>query len=213
MGMPAKVKTALRTLLLSTADVCGTEGRKTKLRYNGRADNLFFGAPSFFETLNFKDTQNPLVWKLHVGPHRHAHFGAGRRSSAADAPELLGDPFLASAEPKMPALHDMHKAIAAKTFARAEFFLLMSSLHYRWVIGVERLHIGCAQLARPRRPPHDNFADSLQPCVSPGTTDVPSPSESQARGFLHGHGKGHSILGPSLHWLLPNLDKPCLQRR
>ena len=29
-GMPAKVKTALRTLLLSTSDVPGTEGRKTR---------------------------------------------------------------------------------------------------------------------------------------------------------------------------------------
>ena len=34
--MPAKVKTAFRTLLLSTSDVPGTEGRKTALRYNGQ---------------------------------------------------------------------------------------------------------------------------------------------------------------------------------
>ena len=112
----------------------------------------------------------------------------------------------------MPALHDMHKAIAAKTFARAEFFLLMSSLHYRWVIGVERLHIGRTQLARPRRPLHDNVAASLQPCVAPGTTDLQAPSESQARGFFHGHGKGHSILGLSLHWLRQNLGERIFPR-
>ena len=35
-GMPAKVKIALRTLLLSTSDVPGTEGRKTALRFDGR---------------------------------------------------------------------------------------------------------------------------------------------------------------------------------
>ena len=36
--MPAKVKTALRTLLLSTSDVPGTEGRKTALRFNGHGE-------------------------------------------------------------------------------------------------------------------------------------------------------------------------------
>ena len=39
-GMPAKVRTALRTLLLSTSDVPGTEGRKTALRFNGHGKNL-----------------------------------------------------------------------------------------------------------------------------------------------------------------------------
>ncbi len=39
--MPAKVKTALRTLLLSTPDVPGTEGRKAQLRFNGHGNNLF----------------------------------------------------------------------------------------------------------------------------------------------------------------------------
>ena len=36
--MPAKVKTALRTLLLSTSDVPGTEGRKTALRFDGHGE-------------------------------------------------------------------------------------------------------------------------------------------------------------------------------
>jgi hypothetical protein len=59
--MPTKVKTALRTLLLSTSDVPGTEGRKTALRYNGHGNNLFFGPPSFFNTPNFADTYHPLM--------------------------------------------------------------------------------------------------------------------------------------------------------
>ena len=33
-GMTAKVKTALMTLLLSTSDVPGTEGRETALRFD-----------------------------------------------------------------------------------------------------------------------------------------------------------------------------------
>ena len=62
--MPAKVKTALRSLLLSTSDAPGTEGRKTQLRFDGHSNNLFFGAPSFFTTPNFADTYNPLVKNL-----------------------------------------------------------------------------------------------------------------------------------------------------
>ena len=46
--MPPKVKTALRTLLLGTSDVPGTEGRKTKLRFDGHGNNLLFGGSSFF---------------------------------------------------------------------------------------------------------------------------------------------------------------------
>ena len=86
--MPAKVKTALRTLLLSTSDVPGTEGRKTQLRYNGHANNVFFGAPSFFTTPNFADTYNPLVTCLPPEPLRgfwtlHC-FGESRRSKQGE---------------------------------------------------------------------------------------------------------------------------------
>ena len=34
-----------------------------------------------------------------------------------------------------------------------------------------------------------------------GTTDMQAPIEAQGRGFQHGHGKGHSILGPTMNWL------------
>ena len=58
--MPAIIKTALRTLLLSMADVPGTEGRKKRLRFNGHAGNILFGPPSFFNTPNFADTYHHL---------------------------------------------------------------------------------------------------------------------------------------------------------
>ena len=45
--MPPKIRTALRTLLLSTSAVPGTEGRKKKLRHNGHANNLLWGPSSF----------------------------------------------------------------------------------------------------------------------------------------------------------------------
>ena len=48
---------------------------------------------------------------------------------------------------------------------------------------------------------HDEVAASLQPCVVPGSTDVQAPFEAQGRGFVHGHGKGHSIITPGMKWL------------
>ena len=96
-GMPAKVKTALRTLLLSTSDVPGTEGRKTALRFDGHGNNLLFGASSFFVTPNFADTYSPLVVQLHEGPGKRSHLDI-RGAAVARASGITG------AEPIMPPL-------------------------------------------------------------------------------------------------------------
>ena len=193
-GMPAKVKTALRTLLLSTSDVPGTEGRKTALRFNGHGNNLKFGAASFFVTPNFADTYSPLVLQLHEGPGKRSHLdirGASQRAG----------PDLRSPAPTMPSLERMHQIVAADPRAQAKFFLLMTELHYRYIIGVERLFVGRATLARQAVSTEDDVAASLQPCVAPATTDVQAPFEAQGRGFTHGHGKGHSVIGPTMAWL------------
>ena len=79
--------------------------------------------------------------------------------------------------------------------------MLMTELHYRFTIGVERLHIGRLTLARPRLPLQDQVAASLQPCIAPGTLDVQAPFEAQGRGFQHGHAKGHGIVGTTMRWL------------
>ena len=84
--MPAKSSTALRTMLLSTADVPGTEGRKRKLRFDGHANNLLWGPPSFFATPNFADTYNPLVKMLHDGPSRDSHMNI--RAGSPTPPRL-----------------------------------------------------------------------------------------------------------------------------
>ena len=84
---------------------------------------------------------------------------------------------------------------------RQSFLLLYTELYYRYVVGMERLHIGRLTLARPRKTVHDEVAASLQPCVVPGETYVQALFETQGRGFVHGHGKGHSIITPSMKWL------------
>ena len=206
--MPAKVRTALRTLLLSTSDIPGTEGRKRKLRFNGHANNLAFGPPSFFAKANFADTYNPLVRLLHDGPARDSHLnicGASQpAASSGSAPAAAADSqhgYLSSTQPRMPALRQMHEYVAQDPRTQAKIFLLQSELHYRYNLGIERLHIGRLTLAQPHRPVHDAVASSLQPSIAPGATDVQAPLEAQGRGFVHSHGKGHSFLGATIRWL------------
>ena len=104
-GMPAKVKTALRTLLLSTSDVPGTEGRKTALRFDGHGNNLKFGASSFFVTPNFADTYSPLVVQLHEGPGKWSHLDI-----CGAAVVRAGG--VTSAAPIMPPLGRMHQILS-----------------------------------------------------------------------------------------------------
>ena len=52
----------------------------------------------------------------------------------------------------MPPQRQMHEIVASDPRAQAKFFLLMSELHYRYIIGVDRLHIGRTTMAKPRRP-------------------------------------------------------------
>ena len=179
--MPAKVKTALRTLLLSTSDVPGTEGRKTQLRFNGHGNNLLFGAASFFNTPNFADTYSPLVLQLHEGPGKHSHLDIG--SASQPAAEIT------RSQPQMQSFVRMHQIVTADPRAQAKFGILMTELHYRYIISVERLHIGRTTLARPYLPLHDEVAASLQPSMAPGTTDVQAPFEAQRRGFFMAMGK------------------------
>ena len=124
----------------------------------------------------------------------------GWSASSSNSSKLV-DGYLSSSAPRMPSLRRMHEIVAANPRAQAKFFLLMSELHYRYNLGIERLHIGRITLARPLVPVQDDVASSLQPSIALGATDVQAPLESQARGFTHGHGKGHSIIGATVSWL------------
>ena len=118
----------------------------------GSGNNLLFGAPNFFNTLNFADTYSPLILQLHEGPGKHSHLqirGAFQLAASGAPAEIT------RAEPKMPSLERMHQIGAKDPRAQAKFFLLMTELHYRYIIGVERLHIGRLTLARPT-PPHQD---------------------------------------------------------
>ena len=83
-----------------------------------------------------------------------------------------------SATPIMPPLERMHHIVAADPRAQAKFFLLMTELHYRFSISLERLHISRIALAHQAVSTQDEVPTSLQPCVAPGTTDVQAPFEA-----------------------------------
>ena len=75
------------------------------------------------------------------------------------------------------------------------------NVQWKFIPRLERLHIGRLPLARPHGARDDNFATSLQPSLSPGTADAQAPGEGQGRGFIHTHGKGHGVVGPTMQWV------------
>ena len=201
--MPAKVRAALRTLLLSTAAVPGTEGRKQSLRHNMHASNLMFGSATFFVTPNHADTYSPLMLLLQNGPARDDHLNIDASQLDAGLPDEKFAFDIRSEAPSMPSLHRMHQIAAGNPRAQARFYLLMQTLHFGCLHGFDKLHIGHVNLISPskKHPRHDSFASKLQPAITPAAADVEVPGEAQGRGFTHGHGKGHSRIGVTVAWI------------
>ena len=126
---------------LSTSDVPGTEGRKTALRFDWHGNNLKFGASSFFVIPNFADTYRLLVVQFQEGPGKRSHLD----TRGAKVVRASG---ITSAEPIMSPLERLHEIEAADPRAQAKFFLLLTEPHYRFLRGLERLHIGRMVLAQ-----------------------------------------------------------------
>ena len=201
--MPAKVRAALRALLLSTANVPGTEGRKQSLRHIMHASNIMFGSATFFVTPNHADTYSPLMLLLQNGPARDDHLNIDAPQLDAGLPDEKFVFDIRSEAPSMPSLHRMHQIAAGNPRAQARFYLLMQTLHFGCLHGFDKLHIGRDNLVSPSRkhPRHDSFASKLQPAITPAAADVEVPGEAQGRGFTHGHGKGHSRIGVTVAWI------------
>ena len=161
--MPAKVRTALRSLLISTANVFGTEGRKQSLRHEMHAANLLFGAGTFFTTPNHADTYSPLMLLLHRGPSSNDHL-AINASENHDSPKQDTSALdILSETPTMPSLEAMHEISAKNPRAQARFYLLMQELHFKFVHGFDTLRIGRKTFCKPgiRVVRHDWYASNL----------------------------------------------------
>jgi len=207
--MPAKVRTALRSLLISTANVFGTEGRKQSLRHEMHAANLLFGAGTFFTTPNHADTHSPLMLLLHRRPSSNDHL-AINASENHDSPKQDTSALdILSETPTMPSLEAMHEISAKNPRAQARFYLLMQELHFKFVHGFDTLRIGRKTVCKPgiKVVRHDWYASNLQPSITPAAADATLPGEAQGRGFTHGHAKGHSRIGMTLAWLRENVNQ------
>ena len=64
--------------------------------------------------------------------------------------------YLASTEQRMRSLQCMHEIATTNPGAEGKFFFLMGELSYRYILGVERLHIKRTRLAQPLRQVQDD---------------------------------------------------------
>lgn len=101
---------------------------------------------------------------LHEGPSKSSHLEVDSEQYPLQQ--------ITQEEPTMLSLQRMHQIGAAQPRAQAKFDLLMAELKYRYLIGLERLHIGRLTLASPLGPRHDNYVTSLQPSFAPGSIDL-----------------------------------------
>ena len=147
--------------------------------FDGRGNHLIYGAANFFVAPNFADTYNPPLLQLHNG----ACSKRTRALASAPPPEVA-----ACSTPAMPSMERMRQIVAANPRAQAKFFLLMTELCQRCVMGLEHLHVSRVRLARPLEPPTDDVDAPLQPSVAPGVVDVQATVEAQGRG--RGRGRG-----------------------
>ena len=177
--VPAPVKTAMRTLLLSSSNVPGTEGNKTMQRYEGYALTLWYGPAVLFKTFNYAEHYSPIMYTLDAGP-------APGPGTGAMPYKLLKD------EPDMPTLAEMTRIAVTNPRAQAKFFLHMEELSFRYICGFDELHIGRTHLAQQTDGREDDAAGSLQAGLVPVAAAAMAPGEHQGRGFMHAHAKLHS---------------------
>ena len=99
-------------MLLSTANVPGSEERKQCLRHGMHASNIMFGSATFFTTPNHADTYSPLMLLLHNGPARDDHLNIDAPQQDAGMPDEKFAFDIRSEAPSMPSLHRMHQIAA-----------------------------------------------------------------------------------------------------
>lgn len=173
------LKAVLQNLMVCTANIPGTDGRKMVQRHIGNSMNIVFGPCSLFVTFNFADTRSKLVYKLFVD--------AGKNPEEFEI-DLLQD------NPCMPSLRQMHKVVAQSLRTQSKFFLFMLSTHVRHVLGIDDCWWGRHKLAKPTvGGKEDDCCASLRPCLLPFPVACMGPGESQERGFEHAHIKLHGL--------------------
>ena len=172
---------ALQYVTFQTANIPLTQGYKVGLRQLGYGLNVYDGPLSIFLTTNFADTYSPITVALMNG----AGVPLGARSI-----NLLADC------PDMPALRDIHRALAKHPGLQARLFLLLDELVHRELLCTHAFigttmyghGAGCKEPAR-----EDDYATQCQIGIAQLVRSGLKPLEAQGRGFAHGHGKCTSV--------------------
>ena len=95
----------------------------------------------------------------------------------------------------MPTLQEMHQRTAASLRSTVKLFLLLEELSYRHLYRVDAAQLGNFKIrsATGALLKEDDFASNGLRGLADFVASLFRCMEAQARGFAHGHGKGHSI--------------------
>ena len=191
------VKAALSELMVFTADVCGSDGARAKLRHEQNGYALMFGAAGGFLTPNVADTRSPLVV--------HIHGAGGEEKYFVD---------LLEEEPEVPCARDMLRIIAKDPVAQARFFILSMRLFCEHVLGTGPFDAFLRHNGRVEGPAFpDGFAASGLGGAFAMLAACHGPIEEQARLSIHAHILMWFVHAQSEQWLRSLLRRETEQAR
>jgi len=193
----ADVKAALSELMVFTADVCGSDGARARLRHEQNGYALMFGGAGGFLTPNLADTRSPLVV--------HIHGAGGEEKYQVD---------LLQEEPEVPSVREMLHIIAKDPVTQARFFTLSMRLFCEHVLGTgpfDALLRHNGAMEGPAFP--DGFAASGLGGAFGMLAALHGPIEEQARLSIHPHILLWFVHAQSEQWLRSLLRKETEEAR
>ncbi len=157
----ARVKSAIRSMLLCNANVVGSDAHRTVLRHVNNSYRLLFGAPLLFTTPNVADARSPVMSLVYEGA------------------TVCSWRLLEEHAPRMPSTEEMVRRVAQDPVGQAIVFNLMMELFLEHVLGV---------FPHGQRP---GFSDGVAASGAVGAFGLVraylGPVETQGRGGLHPH--------------------------
>ena len=188
-AVPEKIKAALRSIAFLSNRTPGTDAYSVASQHLASNMNIRFGPCSLFMTGNYSESRLAVMLALTGG-----------------VPNLLTD------APVMPSLQSMRVQTAKNGRAQAKLFLLLLELQHRHLQGMDGFLVGRRyyrrMLAEHRE---DDFASSLRPSIAGPLSASLTMFEAQARGFIHGHAKCHSIYDAAALIHMENMDAKDLE--
>jgi hypothetical protein len=210
--VPENVRKAVKSLVLCTGDVIGTEGHRTQIRHKIHAYGMHFGQSQIFITPNLADNRLALLVELHTGPP-DVRARRGRNAEDVEARVEKYRLDLLDEMPKMPTGEEMMRILASDSVAQAKVFHLMITLFFEIILGTTPPLQREFLPARWTNDFEDGFAASaLAGCFGDVACAI-GPVETQGRGSQHPHTLvtliGHAIV-TRLRQMMESSDEEVL---